>query len=103
MVEKLTQEAEISSSEKVVLKTFLHKHKKAFSIQGELGRYTKHPFSIDTGRAQPIRQMPRPVPYHRKAEVDRQLDEMLQKGVIEPSDSDWASPILLVKKADGTL
>ena len=103
VVEKLTQEAEISSSEKVVLKTFLHKHKKAFCIQGELGRYTKHPFSIDTGRAQPIRQMPRPVPYHRKAEVDRQLDEMLQKGVIEPSDSDWASPILLVKKADGTL
>ena len=61
------------------------------------------PFSIDTGDARPIRQMPRRVPHHLKAEVDKQLDEMLRQGVIEPSYSPWASPICLVRKKDGGL
>ena len=47
--------------------------------------------------------MPRPVPHHQKAEINRQLDDMLQKGIIKPSTSEWASPILMVRKADGSL
>ena len=103
VVESLLKEVEVSPEEKEEARSFLRQHHKAFSIHGELGRYTKHPFSINTGNAKPIRQMPRPVPFHRKAEVDKQLDEMLEKGIIEPSDSEWASPILMVKKADGSL
>ena len=103
VIATLVEEAEVSPVEKGLLQQFLHQHEKVFSVGGELGRYSKHPFSINTGNAHPIRQMPRPVPYHRKAEVDRQLDEMLEKGIIEPTDSEWASPILMVKKADGTL
>ena len=103
VIRSLTEDAEITPQQKEALKRFILQHKKAFSIHGELGRYSKHPFSINTGNAKPIRQMPRPVPHHRKAEVDKQIDEMLQMGVIEPSDSEWASPILMVQKADGTL
>ena len=103
VVEALLKEAEVLPEEKEEARNFLLQHQNAFSIHGELGRYTKHPFSINTGNAKPIRQMPRPVPFHRKAEVDKQVDEMLEKGIIEPSDSEWASPILMVKKADGSL
>lgn len=37
-----------------------------------------------------------------QAEIDKQLDEMLRLGVVEASNSPWSSPIVLVKKKDGT-
>jgi hypothetical protein len=36
-------------------------------------------------------------------ELRRQLDELLKTGYIRPSNSEFASPILFVKKADGSL
>ena len=33
--------------------------------------------------------------------VKKDLDKMLQLGVIQPSSSPWASPIILVEKKDG--
>ena len=33
--------------------------------------------------------------------MKRELDEMLASGVIRPSTSPWASPIVLVEKKDG--
>ena len=103
VMSEMSNEAELSDAEKKMLKEFLTEYSQAFSVNGEIGRYSKHLFSIDTGDARPIRQMPRPVPHHQKAEVDRQLDDMLKKGIIKPSTSEWASPILMVRKADGSL
>ena len=37
------------------------------------------------------------------AELKKQLDELLQIGYICPSISPWGSPILFVKKKDGSL
>jgi hypothetical protein len=34
--------------------------------------------------------------------VSEKVQEMLRNGIIEPSTSEWASPIVLVKKKDGT-
>ena len=50
----------------------------------------------------PIRQAPRRVPPHKLAEVDALIEEMEREGVIEPSSSPWASPIVLVGKKDGS-
>lgn len=52
--------------------------------------------------ASPIKQRYYPVsPVVQKA-IDEQLDEMLRDGIVEPSNSPWASPIVLVKKKDGS-
>jgi len=37
------------------------------------------------------------------AELKVQLQELLDKGFIQPSNSLWGAPVLFVKKKDGTL
>ena len=56
---------------------------------------------IDTGSALPIRQYPRRLPYTYHEETKQQVTDMNQQGVIQPSHSPCASPIVLIKKKDG--
>ncbi|KRY42282.1 Retrovirus-related Pol polyprotein from transposon 17.6 [Trichinella spiralis] len=55
-----------------------------------------------TGDAKPVRCSPRCIPYHQRAQVEALLDEMLRRDVVEPSSCPWASPIVLVRKKDGS-
>ena len=57
---------------------------------------------IDTGNARSIRQPARRKPVHQKKEAEDEVQKMLRKDIIEPSSSPWASPIVLVKKKDGS-
>ncbi|GBN29179.1 hypothetical protein AVEN_45865-1 [Araneus ventricosus] len=50
----------------------------------------------------PVSQRSRRMPFAEQKIVDKQIDEWLEKGIIKPSCSDYASPILLTKKRDGT-
>ena len=50
----------------------------------------------------PIKQAPRRVLMHQQEVVRHHVEEMLQNGVVHPSTSPWASPIVLVRKEDGT-
>ena len=43
------------------------------------------------------------IPFAYRPEVERQIQDMLQQGIIKPSTSRMASPLVLVKKKDGSL
>ena len=76
----------------------------AFALSdGERGETRMVELEIDTGGARPTSQAPRRAPFALRQEIARQLTKMQSQGVIRPSSSDWASPIVLVKKKDGTL
>lgn len=50
----------------------------------------------------PIWQHPRRLSPGEKKEVDRQIAEWLENGIIGPSSSEYASPVVLVNKKDNT-
>ena len=86
------------------LKQLLFKHADLFARDDkDLGRTDLVQHDIDTGDARPIRQPPRRVPLALQPELDKEIAEMLDKGVIEPGQSPWASPLVLVRKKDGTI
>ena len=70
---------------------------------GQLGRTGLVKHKIDTGDAVPIKQPPRRVPIHLRDEVEKVMQEMKDKDVIEPCCSPWASPVVLVRKKDGSI
>ncbi|KAL5517078.1 hypothetical protein EMCRGX_G002547 [Ephydatia muelleri] len=69
----------------------------------DLGRTGIVQHSIETGSSQPVRQQGRRLPFHQKPVVRKLLDSMLSRDIIEPSHGPWASPVLLVKKKDGSI
>ena len=67
----------------------------------DLGRTSKVKHKIDTGDARPIREAARLLPFSKMEEASKAIADMSRDGVVEPSSSPWAAPIVLVKK-DGT-
>lgn len=53
---------------------------------------------IDTGDARPVRTRPRRLPLAHQAAADSAITEMRKAGIIEPSDSPWASRVVMVNK-----
>lgn len=70
---------------------------------GQLGNTDLVTHSIDTQGAVPIKCRYRPPGHAMRKVVDENLDKMLEMGVIEPIVSPWSSPIVLVRKKDGSI
>ncbi|XP_077997113.1 uncharacterized protein LOC144450384 [Glandiceps talaboti] len=51
----------------------------------------------------PIYQKPYRLPLATKDIVKQELDKMIEAGIVQPSQSPWASPIVLVPKKDGSM
>ena len=85
------------------LLNFLEDHHAAFALEEyERGETELVEMTIDTGDAEPRKCAPRRMPFVVREEVARQLDHMQSAGVIRPSSSPWASPVVMVRKKDGT-
>ena len=57
--------------------------------------------TIDTGDNPPIRCAPRHMSPQKIKQEEVCIEEMLSGGQIEPSDSPWLAPVVLVTKKDG--
>ena len=93
----------LGSQEKEKLFQLLQEYEDIFaSTPEDFGRTGMIKHKINTGEAQPIRQQVRRIPPFRREEARKLLHSMLEKDVIQPSKSPWASPIVLVRKKDGS-
>lgn len=96
--------ADLQEDQKQLLLTFLNKHRSIFATNlQELGQAKTQPHRIETGDAFPIRQRFYRQSPQTNAEMNRQLQEMLDSDMIEESDSMWQSPVVMVKKKNGQL
>ena len=72
-------------------------------LSSKPGRTTVIEHRITTGHAKPIRLHPYRIPYAYRETVREELRQMERERIIERSSSEWAAPIVLVKKKDATL
>ena len=105
-VEKLNEPIKVGDTltkiQKSQLEVVLNSNASAFSIKGEIGKtdVIKHTIEIIPG-SEPVVE-----PLRRRAQVQidetrRQVNELLKEGIIEESDSPWASAYVLAKKKNG--
>ena len=94
----------LSPEEQQQLRSLILTYADTFAVDaGELGTTNVVKHSINTGDHPPIKQPLRRTPFALRAKVDELVRDMLSQGVIEPSQSPWACPVVLVNKKDGGL
>lgn len=92
----------LDSTQRSKLWSVLEKHRQVFATSSaDLGRTAMVLHDIEVGAARPIKQPPRRIPFARRSEADKLIDEMAQNNIIRPSNSPWCSPVVLVRKKDG--
>ena len=105
-LEKLVKQASANLQEGQIqsVRKTLKEYQDILALTNEqLGRTEVVKHVINTGNAKPIKERLWCVPQYAVQEVDRQVDDMLKRGIIEPSNSPWAAGVVLVCKKDNTL
>ena len=92
---------DITEPQKQQVRELLSEFSDVFSGSPNLTHVVTH--KIDTGDSPPIRSSPYRIPQKLEEEVNREIEKMLEMGIIRPSFSPWASPVVIVPKPDGTI
>ena len=93
---------DLDSQQQELLWRLLVEFKDSFALrEDDVGRTQLVEHEIDTGDARPIKCRPRRLPLARQEACDKAVGNMLQAGVIEPSDSPWAAAVVMVPKKNG--
>lgn len=103
VIKALELDNKLSSKEVVRLRDVLSEFADVFALDdSELGCIDTVKHSIDTCGHPPIKQQPYWSPAIYCERVSEMIDKMREQGVVQPSSSLWASPIVLVPKKDGS-
>ena len=97
-------ESVLTEDENAKLLSFLTKHRENFATDlSELGKTSvyKHRIEIKPG-SKPVRRQFFRTSRQNDEEIERQIDTMEKHGIIKPSNSEWHSPVVLVRKKNNT-
>jgi hypothetical protein len=61
----------------------------------------EHEIRLNTDK--PVCLRPYPLPFGKEGVIEEEVNKMMNMGVIEPSTSPYSSPVVLVKKKDGSV
>ena len=94
------QRVELTGEQQWELQGLLDDYKDV--IKDSPGRTSVLRHDVDTGDSPPIRSAPYQVPEEWKEKVKAEIQLLLDTGLIERSFSPWSSPIVPVRKPDGS-
>ncbi len=94
---------QLSAVEKAELQHLVGQFSDVFSLTPWQTQTQVLHHEIHTPPGTMVRQRPYRVPEARRRATEEEIQQMLKLGVIEPSNSPWSSPIVMVPKPDGTL
>jgi hypothetical protein len=72
-------------------------------VDGKVGCTDRVVYEIDTGDAPPARGSYYRKSFREKEHIETEVTKMLANHQIRPSNSPWSSPVVLVRKKDGSL
>ncbi|CAF5146231.1 unnamed protein product, partial [Rotaria magnacalcarata] len=93
---------DLDKCQKEKIKQLIHKFPDVFNEQPGRTKKLQHQINL-VPDAQPVNSPPFRYAPTRKQIIEQNLNEMLDQGIISPSTSPWASPVILVPKKDGSL
>ena len=101
-MEELNFGPNLTQEQKNLLFKTINDHRKCFAkSEEELEKLNYRAVIIDTGTNPPVYRPPYNYTPFEREELKRHTDRMLALGIIEPSQSIYNSPVLLVKKPNG--
>ena len=93
----------LSENQNAELNDVLRSYSDIFASSSlDLGHTSVVTHKIDTGDARPIKQAAYRVSQPQRVEIEKHISNMLDQDIISVSSSPWSSPVVLVKKKDGT-
>ncbi|TYJ52350.1 hypothetical protein B9479_007044 [Cryptococcus floricola] len=100
-IHKIKVSGDLTTEQLGEINSLLQRNRHAFGYGDRLlGSTTLAELPIDTGDAPPTSYPPRRVSPRGRQLIDQNITELLDLGVIEPSNSPWASPVLLVRQKE---
>lgn len=100
-IDDATYRDQLKEEQKLQLQTLIQKQLSLIKSNPRHTTLTKHKI-ITQENEKPIRQRPYLLPQTTKMEVISELNDLLETGVVEESYSKLASPMVIVRKKDGT-
>ena len=95
-------ELSLSPSHREIFCNLISEYRDVFCTEsGKLGYCDTITHKIDVGDSAPIKQRYRRIHSPLKEEVEKELNKMVEQGLIAKSNSAWSSPLVPIKNKDG--
>ena len=93
--------SELSSQQRAELEQLIDRYEDIFTDVPKKTHVIECDLQLTTNV--PIRSKPYPVPHALRETIQKEVDDMLSLGIIEKSNSPYASPVVMVRKKDNTV
>ena len=91
---------ELSMEQRDQMNTLVNKFDDVFSNKPGYTEIISHKIELTT--TAPLRSQYYPVPVHLRDSFNSEVDDLLDNDIIQPSASNFSSPVVMVKKKDGS-